>query len=78
MKLRVVQSPWRLMLVVNVAVLAGVFLYKIKLPPYVPYIHLLADYHFGFAKRALIGAPSWLSGVLPSMRRPPKFRGINS
>ena len=26
------------------------------LPPYVPYIHLLVDYHFGFTKRALIGA----------------------
>ena len=24
--------------------------------PYVPYIHLLVDYHFGFIKRALIGA----------------------
>lgn len=44
------------MLVVNVAVLIGVLLYKITLPPYVPYIHLLVDYHFGFAKRALIGA----------------------
>src|SRR6201999_3680526 len=44
------------MLVVNVAVMAGVFLHKITLPPYVPYIHLLADYHFGFTKRALIGA----------------------
>jgi hypothetical protein len=44
------------MLVVNVAVIAGVFLHKIALPPYVPYIHLLADYHFGFTKRALIGA----------------------
>jgi hypothetical protein len=44
------------MLAVNVAVLIGVFLYKIALPPYVPYIHLLVDYHFGFAKRALIGA----------------------
>ncbi len=44
------------MLAVNAAVLIGVFLYKITLPPYVPYIHLLVDYHFGFAKRALIGA----------------------
>jgi hypothetical protein len=33
-----------------------VFLHKITLPPYVPYIHLLVDYHFGFTKRALIGA----------------------
>jgi hypothetical protein len=41
---------------VNVAVFVGVFLHKITLPPYVPYIHLLVDYHFGFTKRALIGA----------------------
>ena len=56
MNLRVWENPWRLMLAVNVAVVAGVFLYKIRLPPYVPYIHLLVDYHFGFTKRALIGA----------------------
>jgi hypothetical protein len=56
MNLRVPKNPWRLMIAVNVAVLFGVFLYKITLPPYVPYIHLLVDYHFGFAKRALIGA----------------------
>jgi hypothetical protein len=56
MNLPASQNPWRAMLAVNVAVLVGVFLYKITLPPYVPYIHLLVDYHFGFAKRALIGA----------------------
>jgi hypothetical protein len=56
MNLRMREDPWRLMLTVNVAVLLGVFLYKIRLPPYVPYIHLLVDYHFGFTKRALIGA----------------------
>ena len=50
------QDPWRVMLVVNAAVMVGVFLHKIALPPYVPYIHLLVDYHFGFLKRALIGA----------------------
>src|SRR4051794_18436101 len=50
------ENPWRLMLAVNAAVLIGVFLYKIRLQPYVPYIHLLVDYHFGFTKRALIGA----------------------
>jgi hypothetical protein len=44
------------MVAVNVAVVIGVFLHKITLPPYVPYIHLLVDYHFGFIKRALIGA----------------------
>jgi hypothetical protein len=56
MRLRYWQNPWRLMLVVNVAVVIGVFLHKIALPPYVPYVHLLVDYHFGFIKRALIGA----------------------
>jgi hypothetical protein len=56
MSLRAWQNPWRVMLAVNAAVLAGVFVHKITLPPYVPYIHLLVDYHFGFAKRALIGA----------------------
>jgi hypothetical protein len=50
------QNPWRVMLAVNVAVMAGVFIHKITLPPYVPYVHLLVDYHFGFVKRALIGA----------------------
>jgi hypothetical protein len=49
------ENPWRLMLAVNGAVLVGVFLYKITREPYVPYIHLLVDYHFGFTKRALIG-----------------------
>jgi hypothetical protein len=56
MNLRVRENPWRLMLAVNVAVLIGVFLYKTTREPYVPYIHLLVDYHFGFTKRALIGA----------------------
>src|ERR1700692_3625810 len=56
MNLRVRETPWRLMLAVNAAVLIGVFLYKITREPYVPYIHLLVDYHFGFTKRALIGA----------------------
>ena len=69
MNLRVWQNPWRLMLVVNLAVLIGVFLHKLTLPPYIPYVHLLVDYHFGFTKRALIGAivslftakvPEWL------------------
>ena len=54
--LQVWKSPWRLMLAVNTAVLIGVFVHKLTLPPYVPYIHLLVDYHFGFTKRALIGA----------------------
>ena len=56
MNLRMRENPWRLMLAVNVAVVFGVFLYKITREPYVPYIHLVVDYHFGFTKRALIGA----------------------
>jgi hypothetical protein len=73
MNLRIRENPWRLMLAVNVAVVIGVFLYKITREPYVPYIHLLVDYHFGFTKRALIGAivalffskvPVWLVFVL--------------
>src|SRR3984957_15456934 len=56
MNLRLRENPWRLTLAVNCAVVIGVFLYKITLPPYVPYIHLVVDYHFGFTKRALIGA----------------------
>lgn len=49
-------NPWRLLLAINAAVILGVFVHKVQLPPYVPYIHLLVDYHFGFIKRALIGA----------------------
>src|SRR5215467_15175298 len=56
MNLQLRENPWRLLLAVNIAVAIGVFLHKITLAPYVPYIHLLVDYHFGFIKRALIGA----------------------
>ena len=76
MRLRIWQNPWRLMLAVNIAIAIGVFLHKIALPPYVPYIHLLVDYHFGFIKRALIGAvvalftakvPVWLVFALAAI-----------
>jgi hypothetical protein len=52
------KNPWPLMLAVNVAMLTGVFLNTIAMQPYlyVPYIHLLVDYHFGLTNRALIGA----------------------
>ena len=56
MTARILQNPWRFLLAINGAVIAAVFVHKIQLPPYVPYIHLLVDYHFGFIKRALIGA----------------------
>ena len=77
MNLPLRENPWRLMLAVNLVVIVGVFFYKITREPYVPYIHLVVDYHFGFTKRALIGAlvslfatkvPVWLvfalSGVV--------------
>ncbi|MGC1554829.1 MAG: hypothetical protein WA806_18850 [Bradyrhizobium sp.] len=50
------RDPWRVMVAVNIAMIGAVFIHKITLPPYVPYIHLLVDYRFGFVKRALIGA----------------------
>jgi len=53
---RILQNPWRLLLAINAALIVGVFVHKSQLPPYVPYIHLLVDYHLGFIKRALIGA----------------------
>src|SRR3954447_18976436 len=56
MHLRAAENSWRLMLAANVLVLIGVFLFKRTREPYIPYIHLLVDYHFGFIKRALIGA----------------------
>src|SRR5262245_38273944 len=56
MNWRLRENSWRLMLAVNAAVMIGVLLYKLTLQPYVPYLHLLVDYHFGFTKRALIGA----------------------
>ncbi|WP_448028665.1 hypothetical protein [Bradyrhizobium liaoningense] len=56
MTARILQNPWRLLLAINAVIIVGVFVHKIQLPPYVPYIHLLVDYHFGFIKRALIGA----------------------
>src|SRR4051794_41576961 len=84
MILRVRENPWRLMLAVNAAILVGVLLHKLTREPYVPYIHLLVDYHFGFTKRALIGAavspvfakmPVWLgfavSGAAPLAKPAP-------
>jgi hypothetical protein len=50
------RNSWGTLLAINVAAVVGVFIHKILLPPFVPYIHLLIDYRFGFIKRALIGA----------------------
>src|SRR5215468_1715668 len=49
-------NHWGGVVIVNIAVVTGVFAHKLILRPFVPYIHLLVDYHFGFIKRALIGA----------------------
>jgi len=49
--------PWRRMIVANVTVTALLLVYKVTLTyPGEQYTQLLADYHFGFTRRALIGA----------------------
>ena len=48
--------PWRAMIAVSAAIIPCVFLYKLYFhKPLIEYAHLLVTYHFGFAKRALIG-----------------------
>jgi hypothetical protein len=48
--------PWRAMIIVSVAIIPSLFLYKFYSHfPGIEYAHLLVTYHFGFAKRALIG-----------------------
>lgn len=56
------------MIAVNIALIAALFVYKCALSyPDLPYTQLLSDYHFGFAKRSLIGALVGLAfPVLPS------------
>ncbi len=50
-------AHWRLLIVINAGVILGYANYKIVHDiPDVEYVHLLVNYHFGFAKRALIGA----------------------
>ncbi len=52
------------MIAVDIAIMIGFFVYKtLYYVPTVPYLHLIIDYHFGFAKRALVG--TLLSFVLP-------------
>lgn len=51
------QKPWSIMLAANVAVMAALVVYKFAIDyPIIQYSFLLADYHFGFMKRALIGS----------------------
>lgn len=67
---------WRRLIIINAAVIAGYAIYKIVHDvPDLEYIHLLVNYHFGFTKRALIGAgvglfidrvPPWTVHVLGS------------
>jgi len=48
--------PWRAMIIVSAVIIPVLFLYKFYAHfPGIEYAHLLVTYHFGFAKRALIG-----------------------
>lgn len=52
------------MIAVDTAIMIGLLLYKVLYHnPVLEYLHLIVDYHFGFAKRAFVGAA--LSLVLP-------------
>lgn len=67
---------WKRLIAINVVFLVGYLIYKaVRDNPPFPYIHLLVDYHFGFTKRALIGAlisqfmskvPMWMVFALGS------------
>jgi len=60
-------AAWRLMIAINVAIFPALFAYKLFFSePFVQYQQLLVTYHFGFAKRALIGTVlSWLTTTVP-------------
>src|SRR5471030_2797248 len=48
---------WRRLISINIAIIIGYALYKLSRDFLsLPYIHLLVDYHFGFTRRALVGA----------------------
>jgi len=50
------QKPWAVMLAVNAALMAALVIYKYNTDyPVIQYSYLLATYHFGFMKRALLG-----------------------
>jgi hypothetical protein len=58
------KNPWRRMIALDAAIMLGLFCYKaLYHNPVLEYLHLIVDYHFGFAKRAFIG--TLLSIVLP-------------
>ena len=50
------KNPWIRMILVNVALMIALFIYKVFQEYGIGYTHLLVDYHFGFIRRALIGA----------------------
>lgn len=66
----VLGATWRAMLAVNICLMVALFIYKVGFSsPDLQYTQILADYHFGFMKRALIGAvvglafhevPTWM------------------
>ena len=56
MNLRLRENPWRLDAGGQYRRAGRGLSLQDGAQPYVPYIHLLVDYHFGFTKRALIGA----------------------
>lgn len=48
---------WRRLVAINIAILIGHIIYKLCRDFLsLPYIHFVVDYHFGFIRRALIGA----------------------
>jgi len=49
-------SPWHWMVAGNIAVMAALVLYKYFDYPVIQYSFLLANYHFGFMKRAFLGS----------------------
>lgn len=55
------------MLAVDLAIVPALFFYKLLYSaPQIGYIHLLATYHFGFARRALVGTIiSWFADRVP-------------
>jgi len=58
---------WRWMLAIDCAIVPALFFYKLFYSaPQIGYIHLLATYHFGFARRALVGTiVSWFINRVP-------------
>jgi hypothetical protein len=58
---------WTWMLAVDFAIIPVLFFYKLFYSAsQIPYIHLLVTYHFGFARRALVGTiVSWFADRVP-------------